>query len=155
MRLHRAGGILFAMPTLTVTAPSAAGAGFEPLGSISLDFPDADVEGPGSRGLLPVPHDEGGGAPTTRKMEIGGTDRVYTSLGAPAASFCSDNTSIAKFATTASWIVNWFLLIVKVYLAAATASKSILAALVDSAVDLVSQAILAIADRCSLPLSYQ
>ena len=73
-------------------------------------------------------------------MEIATSDRSPPSL-------FSDNTAIAKFATTASWLVNWFLLLVKIYIAVTSSSKAILAALVDSAVDLVSQAILDIADR--------
>jgi divalent metal cation (Fe/Co/Zn/Cd) transporter len=52
----------------------------------------------------------------------------------------------AKFATTASWIVNWFLFFVKLVVAILSSSKAVLAALVDSAVDLISQGILSLAE---------
>lgn len=83
------------------------------------------------------------------RMEIGQVDSSSTALSKRTAAYlgCKDHTAIAKFATTASWLVNWFLLFAKVYIVIVTASKSVLAALVDSAVDLVSQAILAIAER--------
>ena len=42
---------------------------------------------------------------------------------------------MAKFAVTASWIANWFLLAAKLYLFIATLSRSVLAALADSVVD--------------------
>jgi len=58
-----------------------------------------------------------------------------------------ENSATAKFAVTASWIANWFLLGAKLYLFIATGSKSVLAALADSVVDLVSQAVLALAER--------
>ena len=48
---------------------------------------------------------------------------------------------------TASWIVNWFLLGAKLYAVIVSDSKALLAALADSIVDLVSQAVLALADR--------
>lgn len=50
-------------------------------------------------------------------------------------------------AVNASWAVNWFLLIAKGITYAMSASKAVLAALVDSAVDLVSQAVLALAEN--------
>jgi divalent metal cation (Fe/Co/Zn/Cd) transporter len=52
----------------------------------------------------------------------------------------------AKLATTASWAVNWFLFFVKLIVAILSSSKAVLAALVDSAVDLVSQGILSLAE---------
>lgn len=51
----------------------------------------------------------------------------------------SRSMKIAKFATTASWIVNWFLLAAKAFCVAISGSKAVSAALADSAVDLVSQ----------------
>eukprot|EP01040_Poterioochromonas_malhamensis_P017464 gene17464-20075_t len=52
-----------------------------------------------------------------------------------------------SLAVNASWAVNWFLLIAKGITYALSASKAVLAALVDSAVDLVSQAVLALAEN--------
>jgi hypothetical protein len=52
-----------------------------------------------------------------------------------------------SLAVNASWAVNWFLLIAKGITYAMSASKAVLAALVDSAVDLVSQAVLALAEN--------
>ena len=49
-------------------------------------------------------------------------------------------------ATRLSWIANLILLIVKFVAAVATGSQSILASLADSAVDLISQAVLAVAE---------
>jgi len=52
----------------------------------------------------------------------------------------------AKFASLASWAVNWFLLGIKAYAAITTDSKSVIASLADSGADLISQAIISIAD---------
>jgi len=80
------------------------------------------------------------------RMPIGVAD--HSSFGMVMGCFgCADASSAAKFATSASWAVNWFLLFVKIYIVAVSGSKSVLAALVDSVVDLVSQAILSIAER--------
>mmetsp|Transcript_15713 Transcript_15713/g.16456 ORF Transcript_15713/g.16456 Transcript_15713/m.16456 type:complete len:336 (+) Transcript_15713:28-1035(+) len=49
-------------------------------------------------------------------------------------------------ATRASWIVNWFLFGVKLYVVIFSRSKSVVAALVDSAVDLISQWVLSSAE---------
>ena len=57
-----------------------------------------------------------------------------------------DEKRIAKLASLASWVVNWFLLISKAQCFIVSESKSILAALADSAVDLVSQAVLSLAE---------
>jgi len=57
-----------------------------------------------------------------------------------------EDSAVARFATTASWIVNWFLLFAKIYCVIATSSKAVSASLADSAVDLVSQAVLSLAD---------
>ena len=54
---------------------------------------------------------------------------------------------LLQFAKLNSWLVNWFLLIVKAICFFLTSSKSVLAALVDSVVDLASQAVLSLADR--------
>jgi hypothetical protein len=51
-----------------------------------------------------------------------------------------------KFAINASWVVNFFLLAVKIFIVVVTASKAVSASLADSAVDLLSQLILSIAD---------
>lgn len=58
-----------------------------------------------------------------------------------------EDTSISiSLAVNTSWAVNWFLLGAKAYLYFISSSKAVLAALVDSAVDLVSQAVLALAE---------
>lgn len=59
----------------------------------------------------------------------------------------ADDTALAKCAVTASWLANIFLLVVKLVLFIETGSRSILAALADSIVDILSQAILELADR--------
>lgn len=43
------------------------------------------------------------------------------------------------FATNASWVVNWFLLGVKIYAVIVSSSKAVTAAMVDSVVDILSQ----------------
>jgi len=58
----------------------------------------------------------------------------------------SDNSGIARFATSASWIVNWFLLIAKIFCVIVSSSKAVSASLADSAVDIVSQAVLSLAE---------
>jgi len=58
-----------------------------------------------------------------------------------------ENTGSYKFAVNASWVVNWILLIIKIVAVILSNSKAVTAALVDSAVDLVSQAVLSLADR--------
>ena len=57
----------------------------------------------------------------------------------------SDNEYL--FSITASWVVNWLLLIIKIVAVILSNSKAVTAALVDSAADLVSQAVLSLADR--------
>jgi divalent metal cation (Fe/Co/Zn/Cd) transporter len=57
-----------------------------------------------------------------------------------------DSAKFATFATSASWGVNWFLFIVKIIVVILSSSKAVVAALVDSAVDLVSQGILSLAE---------
>lgn len=59
----------------------------------------------------------------------------------------SDHSRLSQLAVNASWLVNWFLLAAKAYAVIVSSSKAVTAALADSAVDLVSQAILALADR--------
>jgi cation diffusion facilitator family transporter len=56
------------------------------------------------------------------------------------------NTKIAAFASTASWAVNWFLLIAKIICVIISSSKAVAASLADSAVDLVSQGVLSLAE---------
>jgi divalent metal cation (Fe/Co/Zn/Cd) transporter len=51
-----------------------------------------------------------------------------------------------KRATTVSWISNWTLLFVKIVAVVFSNSKAVGAALADSAVDLVSQAVLSVAN---------
>lgn len=72
-------------------------------------------------------------------MQVSESVPIYVSNAA-------DNTNFVRFANRASWVVNWFLLGAKAYVFAISSSKAVLAALVDSAVDLVSQAVLALAD---------
>jgi len=57
------------------------------------------------------------------------------------------NAASYKFAINASWAVNCVLLIIKIVAVILSNSKAVTAALVDSAVDLVSQAVLSLADR--------
>ena len=57
-----------------------------------------------------------------------------------------EDTSIL-FAVRASWLINVTLLLMKIYCFYISGSKAILAALVDSVVDLVSQIILALGDH--------
>jgi len=54
---------------------------------------------------------------------------------------------ILQFAILNSWLLNWLLLIVKAICVWLSSSKSVTAALVDSVVDLASQAVLSLADR--------
>eukprot|EP00607_Mallomonas_marina_P011035 CAMPEP_0182421282 /NCGR_PEP_ID=MMETSP1167-20130531/6582_1 /TAXON_ID=2988 /ORGANISM="Mallomonas Sp, Strain CCMP3275" /LENGTH=390 /DNA_ID=CAMNT_0024598245 /DNA_START=69 /DNA_END=1241 /DNA_ORIENTATION=+ len=61
--------------------------------------------------------------------------------------YIEESSGSLKFASISSWIVNWFLLVAKLYLVIVSGSKAVTAALVDSAVDLVSQAILSIAQK--------
>jgi divalent metal cation (Fe/Co/Zn/Cd) transporter len=60
-----------------------------------------------------------------------------------------ENSKIAGFAMTASWIGNWLLLFTKIVCVVVSASKAVAAALADSAVDLVSQFVLSLAERYS------
>ena len=57
------------------------------------------------------------------------------------------NDKILKFAILNAWLLNWFLLIVKAICVWLSSSKAVTAALVDSVVDLASQAVLSLADR--------
>jgi len=52
----------------------------------------------------------------------------------------------SKFASLASWAVNWLLLGIKAYAAFTTDSKSVIASLADSGADLISQAIISAAE---------
>lgn len=59
------------------------------------------------------------------------------------------NPDVARYislAVNASWVVNWFLFGAKGFTYCISLSKAVLAALVDSAVDLVSQGVLALAE---------
>jgi cation diffusion facilitator family transporter len=49
---------------------------------------------------------------------------------------------LAQRATNVSWLVNWILLIIKIVIAVSSSSKVVIASLVDSAVDLISQFVL-------------
>lgn len=59
----------------------------------------------------------------------------------------ADNSVTSRIAINASWAVNWFLLVAKLIAVILSSSKAVTAALADSAVDLVSQAVLALANR--------
>ena len=61
--------------------------------------------------------------------------------------FESENSKIAQFAMSASWIVNWLLLFAKIICLVLSNSLVVAASLADSAVDLLSQAILSLAER--------
>jgi cation diffusion facilitator family transporter len=58
-----------------------------------------------------------------------------------------DPTYIANVASNASWVVNWLLLVFKFVAVILSSSKAVAAALADSAVDLVSQFVLSMAER--------
>lgn len=49
---------------------------------------------------------------------------------------------LALRATNVSWVVNWILLIIKIVIAISSSSKVVIASLVDSAIDLISQFVL-------------
>ena len=57
----------------------------------------------------------------------------------------ASSSSSVKMASQLSWAVNWFLIVVKLVVFVLSSSKAVLAALVDSAVDLVSQGVLSLA----------
>ena len=88
-------------------------------------------------------HDENESSWNT--MAVGET--YQTSHSITGRSDDSEDKKLAKFATMASWIVNWFLLVAKIICFVISGSKAILAALADSAVDLVSQAVLSMAEN--------
>ena len=67
--------------------------------------------------------------------------------GAPRALSASAAWVSAERAVTASWVVNWLLFIFKVIAFVSSNSKAVLASLADSAVDLASQYVLAVAQR--------
>lgn len=78
------------------------------------------------------------------KMSI--TDDVSST--APHNTFFeSEDSKIAQFAMTASWIINWLLLFAKIICLVLSNSLVVAASLADSAVDLLSQAILSLAER--------
>lgn len=56
-------------------------------------------------------------------------------------------TRLLRWANNASWFVNWFLLVAKLYAVIVSASKAVAAALADSIVDLLSQGVLAMAEH--------
>lgn len=79
------------------------------------------------------------------KMAITNSDVAST---APQSTFFeSEDSKIAQFAMTASWIVNWLLLFAKIVCLVLSNSLVVAASLADSAVDLLSQAILSLAER--------
>ena len=57
-----------------------------------------------------------------------------------------DQSKMLSNATSASWLVNWLLLFAKTIVVLLSSSKAILAALVDSIVDLVAQAVLSLSE---------
>lgn len=65
----------------------------------------------------------------------------------PEAEANEEHAKYISLAVNASWAVNWFLLITKAMTYFMSSSKAVLAALVDSAVDLVSQGVLALAEN--------
>lgn len=80
-------------------------------------------------------------------IEMDLTTTAAGSTSTSSTSFVtSDRNGYITFAVNASWAVNWFLLIAKGIVFVMSSSKAVLAALVDSAVDLVSQAVLALAE---------
>ncbi len=93
----------------------------------------------------------------TMKMPLVSTNEERWSASKPSAETITsattnkeynsaDNSTQAQFAVNFSWIVNWFLLGAKIYCTIVTSSKAVTASLADSAVDLISQGVLALAD---------
>jgi hypothetical protein len=70
------------------------------------------------------------------------SDSVSSKFNMPA-----DKSQSLAWAVNASWAVNWFLLVGKAIVVILSNSKAMTAALVDSAVDLLSQFILSLAER--------
>ena len=64
-----------------------------------------------------------------------------------------ENSISVKFAVNISWFVNWFLLVAKIYCTIVSSSKAVTASLADSAVDLMSQGVLAISYSYSVKYS--
>lgn len=78
------------------------------------------------------------------------TDEIsrFSNSTSPTTTFFeSEDSKIAQFAMTASWIVNWLLLFAKIVCLVLSNSLVVAASLADSAVDLLSQAILSLAER--------
>mmetsp|Transcript_10411 Transcript_10411/g.14342 ORF Transcript_10411/g.14342 Transcript_10411/m.14342 type:complete len:402 (-) Transcript_10411:66-1271(-) len=82
-----------------------------------------------------------------KAKDASGWSRMFVLEGSSKQVFdAMDNSRSTKLATGASWLVNWFLLGAKIFVVAESSSKAVAASLADSAVDLVSQAVLALAD---------
>jgi divalent metal cation (Fe/Co/Zn/Cd) transporter len=54
---------------------------------------------------------------------------------------------MTRFAVNCSWAVNWVMLIIKIVAFVMSLSKAVAAAMADSIVDLLSQAVLSLSDR--------
>lgn len=77
-------------------------------------------------------------APIMENMKVADGAHLFSS---------ADNTNIVRFAVNASWVVNWFLLGGKIFVVIYSSSKAVAASLADSAVDIVSQAVLSLAEK--------
>lgn len=79
-------------------------------------------------------------------MKDKSVDQPYEEIPTSAVGSKNDRYDLGSMATRASWVVNWFLFFVKLYVFLLSTSKAIAAALVDSAVDLISQKVLSSAE---------
>lgn len=68
-------------------------------------------------------------------------------IAPPVVEIDEETERYVTMAVNASWLVNWFLLFSKGFIYFISFSKAVLAALVDSAVDLVSQGVLSLAEN--------
>lgn len=121
------------------------------------------------RGLIPLNIESASDVHDEMDKDLGpkrNWNRMETASTKASTEFqAADNNRWSKLAVSASWAVNWLLLIIKTlvpiylnicdilhdsiycrYVFAVSGSKSVLAALVDSAVDLASQAVLSLSE---------
>jgi cation diffusion facilitator family transporter len=96
----------------------------------------------------PPPPEDGGEGVDNEAAVSGSRSRAISTVSALSEVFDSSKESrVSSFATSASWVVNWFLLIAKLIAVILTSSKAVAAALADSAVDLLSQFVMSAAEK--------
>ncbi len=84
--------------------------------------------------------------PNGRSNEVTMSQQLNDSMKSTRSKI-EENSLAIRLAVNASWVVNWFLLIVKTIAVIISSSKAVTAALADSVVDLASQAILSVANH--------